>query len=282
MVVICESCTRELEDKVVVKCNAFCSSTFCQGCSRMSDEMLANVNGNQNLLWACNACKDLLKKSRFRCAMTSSNAANEMVIDALKTEIRDYVLGEIKAEIRQNFKTFSEKMPKTPIGPRPPFPNGSSRNKRPREVENEDDGTSHRPSKLLCGTGVCNPESNIIATANQANEANEVKFWLYLSNIHPDVSDEAVTNMVQSNLGTKDATVTKLVPRGRDVSSLTFVSYKVGMAVDLKPKAMSLDTWPSGIRFREFEDTGKKRDFLPPVLLNPIPVSASETPKTGK
>lgn len=137
----------------------------------------------------------------------------------------------------------------------------------------------HRPPKLLCGTGACNPESNLVAAT--VTQDNDTKFWLYLSNIHPDVSDETVTNMVRSNLGTNDATVIKLVPRGKDVRSLTFVSYKIGMAADLKSKAMCLDTWPSGVRFREFEDTGKKRDFLKPVVLNLQPPSAPETPKTG-
>lgn len=242
----------------------------------MSDEVLASVNGNENLFWACNACKDLFKKTRFRNALTSTNGANELVIDALKTEIRDYVLGEIKDEIRQNFKSLSENLPKTPIGPRPSFFGGSSRNKRQREAGNGEDETSQRPSKLLCGTGDGNPGSSVVA----AIQADNSRFWLYLSNIHPDVSEETVTNMIHSNLGVNDVTVIKLVPRGKDVRSLSFVSYKVGMEVNLKSKAMCLDTWPSGVRFREFEDIGRKRDFLMPVLLKPS--ATIETPKTGK
>lgn len=109
MIDVCESCARDLKDHVIVKCSAFCSSAFCQNCSRLSNEMLDAVNGNNKVFWACNACKDLLKKGRFRCAMTSSNAANEMVIDALKTEIRDYVLGELK----QKFVKTSELSRKT-------------------------------------------------------------------------------------------------------------------------------------------------------------------------
>ena len=254
----CEKCANEIAGEVF-KCGAFCSSQFCSRCSGLTEELKTAIKNSHHVVWMCTACKNLLAKARFTNAMISTNATNDNIVESLKKEVRDGILNDLRQEIRSNFKSWIDSIPSTPI-PRQRFPSISSvRSKRQREVENDDDGALQRPTKLLCGTGACNPDSNIAAVP--ANQENENKFWLYLSNIHPNVSDEAVANLVHSNLGTDNTTIIKLVPRGKDVHSLTFVSYKIGMVMNLKAKAMCSEIWPSGKRFREFEDIGKKRDF---------------------
>lgn len=265
MVDVCESCAHELTDQIVVKCNAFCSSKFCQRCSRMPDEILRAVNSSQNLFWACDACTDLMKKSRFRNAMVSVNDVNHTTIDELKAEIRDYVLGEIKTEIRLNFKNFADNMPVTPIGTLRPLVQVSTRSKRNRE--DDIDQTRTRPQKLFRGTGVA-ASSGMTTTDGGPTIHEEDRFWLYLSGISPEVTDDAVSSLVSSALETNDSIVTKLVPRGKDMSTLSFISFKVGLHPSLKEKAMTASSWPRGLVFREFVDDSRdnRRGFWKPSI----------------
>lgn len=116
--------------------------------------------------------------------------------------------------------------------------------------------SSRRPPKLLCGTATRNSDVCSVAI----DSADTVPdFWLYLSGIQPDVVDDTVRQMVQESLGTNEFKLVKLIPKGKDQRMLTFISFKVGIAADLKEKAMSADTWPMGIRFREFENQNLPR-----------------------
>lgn len=84
--------------------------------------------------------------------------------------------------------------------------------------------------------------------------------------------------MVKTRLGTDDVKVDKLVPRGKDTSNLTFVSFKIGIAHELKEKAMTSSTWPLGIRFREFENYSSNRmGFWDPTVDQPQPETPSVT-----
>lgn len=258
---VCEKCANELVGESI-KCGGFCSAHFCMNCSGMTTELQNTFSKNHHLVWMCYACHNLLAKARFTNAVTAVNAANEGIIDALKTEIRDSILNDIRSEIRTNFKSLIDAVPRTPLTLRPP-PKVASVNKRPRDADADDDNTT-RPAKLLCGTGAHNPD--VSAAAPQPSSDHPPSFWLYLSNIQPDVADDKVRDMVHQCLETSELKLVKLIPKNRDVRTLTFVSYKVGVSADLKEKAMSSSTWPIGIRFREFEDHSRLRqDFWRPT-----------------
>lgn len=99
-------------------------------------------------------------------------------------------------------------------------------------------------------------KNDVIAVPERTDENT---FWLYLSGVSPKAPDEKVIEMVKNRLETDDLTVVKLVPRGKDTNNLTFVSFKIGMKLDLRAKAMTSSTWPVGIRFREFENHSSSR-----------------------
>lgn len=255
---VCEKCANELVGESI-KCGGFCSAHFCMKCSGMTTELQNTFSKNHHLVWMCYACHNLLAKARFTNAVTSVNAANEGILDALKTEIKGSILNDIRAEIRTNFKSLIDAVPSTTLTFRPP-PKFTPVNKRPRDAEADDDNTIKQPAKLLCGTGAHNPE--VSTAALQPTSDHPPSFWLYLSNIQPDVADDKVRDMVHQCLETSELKLVKLIPKNRDPRTLTFVSYKVGVPADLKEKAMSSNTWPIGVRFREFEDHGRQRQVF--------------------
>ena len=98
-----------------------------------------------------------------------------------------------------------------------------------------------------------------------------IKFWLYISRIRPDVTKESVLEMVKANLNlTEDPDIFKLVPKGRDESTLTFISFKIGLDPAFKATALDRSTWPEGIMFREFLDYGSQK-FPRPLPTSIIP-----------
>lgn len=269
MLSVCEQCANEFTG-TPVKCMGFCSSLFCKKCSGMTDETQRLIDTNNHLVWMCFACCNILSKSRFHKSVASVNAANEKIIDALKTEIKDSILQDIRTEIRDNFKTLVEAVPSTPLAIQPPPFRPSSRSKRQRDTDVDDDSTNGRPSKQPCATGTRYSEVGSLAI-NSTSAAPE--FWLYLSGIQPDVEEDQVRHMVQESLATNDLKVVKLIPKNRDLRTLSFVSFKVGVSADLREKAMSADTWPRGIRFREFEDHSLTRQgFWRPTAVPVITV----------
>lgn len=60
-----------------------------------------------------------------------------------------------------------------------------------------------------------------------------------------------------------DPTVVKLVPKGKTIEYLSFVSFKIGLDPSLKSKALDPETWPEGLLFREFEDYGSSKFWFP-------------------
>lgn len=212
-----------------------------------------------------------MDKARFKNALVSVEQANQQLIEELKDQIRKDILEDIKLEIRTNFKTLIDSVPKTPL---PQTPGSFSFNsaKRRRDHDENMDIAAIRPSKLLRGTNETAPLA--MPTTSNQNPTDE-KFWLYLSGISPDVPDQTVTNLATETLGTEDVTVVKLIPRGRDPRTLNFISYKVGLPIGLKDKAMNSNTWPVGIVFREFEDkSAPKRVFWkPPTALPTLTIA---------
>lgn len=261
MLGVCESCANELIEENVVKCGGFCTAQFCLQCSKIDSTICAKVSSITNLFWMCNACSNMMEKARFRNAMVSTNAAVSQNFDELKNEIRCSVLEEIRLEIRTNFKQLIDAVPKTPA----PVPNvaffGSS--KRKRENDGKIEPTPKRLSQLRRGTD----SSGQPASVGTTSESN--MFWLYLSDISAGTPDECVTELVHQRLGSRDLKIVKLVAKGKDLRYFNFVSFKVGMPMQLKQKAMQESTWPSEISFREFEERGTSRKVFwkPPVVV---------------
>ncbi|XP_058839494.1 uncharacterized protein LOC131694974 [Topomyia yanbarensis] len=278
---ICEKCTNDVVGEII-KCGGFCSSGVCLRCSGMKPEIHDALKSSGHLIWMGYACKNIMSKARFSNALVSVNAANEHIIDSLKTEIKDAILADILTEIRTNFKALIDSVPAAPVlTPRVCQSAPRSRAKRLRDTDNDEDSTSHRPAKLLCGTANCNSGPNIVAPGAIASD--EPKFWLNLSGIDPQVPDDTVLQLVRTRLDSEEVKADKLVPRGREVRTLSFVSFKVSMPVRLKAKAMTADTWPLGIRFREFEDTGRAaQNFWRPPHTPIPPLITVETPLTSK
>lgn len=216
----------------------------------------------------------MMKNSRFKNAMISTNAATlelkdayQKVVEDLKTEIKDSLIAELKQEIQGGFNKLSPAV----LSPVPRHFQFRGRN-TPKRIRDEDASEpTEQPTKIFCGTS---------QSASNALEArSDENFWVYLTKISPEVSENDVLNLAKERLQTEDVVVRSLVPRGKPLSMLSFVSFKVGVHNDYKSKAMDPATWPKGIQFREFvdNDSNSRHFWKPPQRIDPGATSSIQS-----
>lgn len=246
----CNKCSSAINGIDIVTCRGFCGLTFHMTCTAVTHALMSYFTTNKNnLFWMCDECAELFRNSHFRAMTMPSNESGP--IGSLTNAIT-----ELRNEIQQ--LASKPAAPSTPLSRNKwPILGHRTTYKRQRVEETE----ARAPD--ACQVGCKQPAENVIGVPT-CKDQPEQKFWLYLSRIQPDVTNEAVSAMVKANLETNDnPIVAKLVPKGRDVAMLSFVSFKIGIDKGLKTKALDPATWPEGILFREFENFGGQGVRLP-------------------
>lgn len=276
---VCHSCARSIDANEVV-CRGFCKATFHFSCANMSEEFYNEVRGKPALFWMCPGCREMMGNARFKNALSSTNAAAievnntyQQLIEEMKSEIKESLIAEIRQEIKGGFNKLSPAV----LSPVPrSFRFGHTNS--PKRRRDDEATTSDQPSKILRGTG---PTTANVVPARVDRPVD--KFWIYLTKISPDVSESDIEKLAKECLHTDEVAAKSLIPKGRSPSTLSFVSFKVGVRHELKSKAMDPISWPQGIEFREFiEDEGRRTQHFwkpaPPADAGPainVPVPSN-------
>lgn len=85
----------------------------------------------------------------------------------------------------------------------------------------------------------------------------------YVTPFHVEQNEEDVLEYLRETLNVGESTLrcVKLVPRNKDISELSFVSFKVSVSDDLIPFINDRFYWPEGVEIREFESKNEKRSI---------------------
>lgn len=252
----CAKCTEAITGIDFVVCRGYCGATFhmntCSGVTRALQSYF--TTHRNNLFWMCDGCANLFENSHFRAV--SRTADDNSPLCSLTTAIT-----ELRSEIKQlHSKPVSLTTPSTNTL----WPTTEHRRatKRPREFE-----TAARTSDCRVGSKkLQDSELTVPVCPDLAKE----KFWLYISRIRPDVTVDAVADLVKANLQMNvNPHVVKLVPKGKEIDTLSFVSFKIGLDPTLKDKALDPSTWQEGLVFREFEDYGFQKFRIQSKTMKP-------------
>lgn len=240
---ICFACTNSVKKEDEIICKGFCRSPFHLECVHQSTDIRNSVSGCSQLYWMCEACSKMMSNANFCQAIISTNS-----VISLMTDEYSKALDGLRSEIAQNTANINTILQRTPAQSTPHIPRAQlsvPSRKRPRLLVEE---PPHN-EKASVGTREIAPEESI-PLATQKEE----KFWLYLSGFDPQATTQQIEKLVKNNLNTaKPVDVVKLVPKGRALDELTFVSFKVGLDMQLKDAALSGGTWQKGISFRQFD-----------------------------
>lgn len=278
----CDHCAKPVKsDEESVTCIAFCDRMIhlrCSANAKLNKPFMNIVQSCPNLAWMCDECAKLMKCCRFKSAMVSFGCALEAI-----TEKQEQAHAELRKEIAKQGQQIAQLSKgfalSTPTLLKPELPERQPPLKRRRHEIS--------PSKPLVGGTKVATEDNAFTEVLTVPEPKEL-FWLYLSRIHPSVKPESIEKLVKDCVQCEDLVkVVPLIKKDADMSRLSFISYKIGLDPKLREIALSAETWPKGILFREFENGNSKNMWLPrldspTVTISPVPgPSQYSTPTTG-
>lgn len=168
-------------------------------------------------------------------------------VDSMKEDIEKLNSAVIALAAKVESKIPVSSTPRWPKNDR--FDSGRGTPKRRRTSSSTDD------KPILCGKKA--PIDSV-----RTVDLNDDLVWVYLSAFHPTTTNDEISSLVSKCLcleTDEKPRVAKLVPRGKDPSTLNYVSFKVGVNQNKRDVALSCDSWPEGIQFREFDDSRSKK-----------------------
>ena len=283
--ILCHACAEDVNDEFV-PCQGFCNAVFHLHCSGAKTELLKEIASHRQIFWLCRSCTNLMSDLRHRrsvqCAFEAgqelSLSHHNRIVEQLKTEI----LSELKTELSANFAKLIASNSLTPksasqraggfrgSGGRRLFNNKLAPPAGPHPVPLE-----HDTGKLK---GSADVAQGVVATGYGTANDEVPRFWLYLSRVSRNVTEEQITKLAVDRLGVNDVKVKRLVAKGKDVNRMRFISFKVGMHVDLKDKALAATTWPDGLVFREFEERSGENFWEPTTAVDLTHVDPTSPP----
>lgn len=247
----------------LIRCSGFCDSTFHSECTTLERSHFNAVKKNRSVLFFCDSCIELLDKSRksiFEWNSVSAVSDSLSAFEKLSTEIatnRKLIL-ELSENINKNSSATSQGINQwKSIAAATNFSPGPA----PKRRATDDFPVVHEPPLTIRGTNPTAKSVNLISP----------KFWLHLSEFNVATEDVEVSTMVADCLGIQlnEVSTVKLVSKSRDVSTLKFVTFKVGFDISLKDKAMDPSVWPMNLNVRVFKDRIRNfssKNYFRPVL----------------
>lgn len=229
--VYCKSCAICIYTELALYavCAGPCGNSFHISCIGMRREQLQALS--QSIVWLCKECqtafsgwKDSLQDSSS--ALNDTSTVNTE-ISLLKTQVAT-IMDTLERIIPRDSSSVTDDLPhSTPIA-----------------TTNVTSGTNLSIEHQRSGP-------------NEAPERTRDNcFSLLLTNIDTAVSEHEVESMVHRCLGVPiedRINAKKLVPKRIDCRSLDYISFKIDLNWKWKDLAMCVSTWPSNIKFREFQ-----------------------------
>lgn len=250
---VCKSCSAATVGEVVIVCEGFCANTYHAKCVELSIDEKKCCLVNPHIYWICAECSSFLRDIRYSNEMKSefekrtkqqhsSQDSSRNENRSASNNVSDDIV-EMKQQIENINKTLAE----------------LSQLSNSRFCESSlsavDQPIAHSspssPYKLIHGCRKVEARRNITQHVKNADG----KFWLFFTRIKNDVTEDEIRVMVTESLGIDDdLVVKKLVPDWKDTSLLPCISFKVGIDVSLRDRAICSSTWPEGICFRQFQE----------------------------
>lgn len=251
----CKCCQKVISNSDRIVCRGFCGESFHAICVRV-DCSLKDVLGlnERNVYWMCDTCSELFTNDHFRSILNRHDTDTAGIPNSISS---------IQNDIMKLNSTVTALAAKIDSKPRTPFRFNSNGSRLDDGQRNPSENTPKRrrgengatvSSKPSCGTKVSCSSIKMVKTSKDL-------FWIHLSAFHPTTTEEEISGLVRECLQLDEdrkPKVIKLIPKGRDPATLNFISFKVGVGSELKQEALSCETWPQDVLFREFEDDRAK------------------------
>lgn len=257
----CDRCAKTVKKvEESIECMGFCNSVVHMKCDNLNIPFIKNIRERPNLFWMCDECTKLMKITRFKSVVSSLGCVISTVLENQQTG-----LSELKAEISKTNQQVTDVIVQNnnQVAQLANIVNVTTTGRGPNKERPAKRFREDTDALNVVTTGTRNIGNNSVLAVKPAPNY----FWVYLSRFHPSVKEDAVEKLVRDGLQTLEPIkVISLVKKGADLSSMNFISYKVGVPVELKDAALDPACWPEGIVFREFEGNSKNVVWIPPTV----------------
>lgn len=236
-----------------------CNIVYHSRCAGLSRSKLATITESPNVRWYCNIC----------CEATESPPT----VATLSTQL---------TAIQESLTKLADAVVKPPVWPSVLASAKSSKRRRIADTDESSKADLH-------------PTLQPVATVVGSDESNEIlqvvapRKLLVASMLHPSTESEQLEVFLKGKLDvptdSSEIRVHKLVPAGKDLTQLDYVSFKVSVPGHRFEEFMAPSIWPKGVRVREFELRPRKPRnvgvFLP-LPKTTLTVGASQGDQTDQ
>lgn len=269
---LCGECHLPINDLEPVRCG-FCDSFFHIGqqCSGFNGRAHKELFAQGKAIYICSACKIELGGKSIRAYLAEklndvpAAPSNANLSD--KFQLLCDTVGTLSNKVDRLMLSHS----RNDLSPTPPvWPSVGVKRRR-------GDNDTGRAVRQSADRGTKSIDFSDLSVATIIPAPPPVRWWLYLSGFHPSITDSDVRKVVTRCLDITgdDSTVdvVRLVPKGMDISNMTFVSFKIGLDPSFEQSALMASSWPTGLLFREFVVMPKNRYGGTTAIGIPPPVS---------
>lgn len=252
------SCTNSNTEKVI-NCSGLCNKTVHAACLKFNNAVFSLFNSYTNFKWFCDDCQILL-------ATFSRNSDGMFkLLLSLSEEVKTIVGISSGTSDKRTTRSAKRNLPRnldirsassSTAGPAP-VPSPVSPALAPSPAFQHSERTAHhhiqhQPYRSECFVGT----GDIAATSIKS--VPETKY-IYASRFANSTTPDALKDYLCTKLGLSEVAFDcrLLVAAGKDVNSLNFISFKIGVNVDLYTKLLVPNIWPAGILVREFVHRSK-------------------------
>lgn len=250
----CNICSETIEASELaqtVTCFVCEKSFHGFGCIGLSKPHLKFIKDIKGILWSCEHCC-ITTFQKFVCNKLTEISSNDSSVKS-----QDVILSRIDAmslellNLKKNVDALNVSEDCIPIGAK------RFRSGKPSTPSNNVTSFTWPKSSTSSTPAVIG--TNLESTTLKVIEA---PMYFHVSRFSTDTSETELESWISSKLNvTPEQYVkcTKLVPKGRELDTLEFISFKVAIPSGLEKQVMDASIWPSNITVRPFEQRG----FLP-------------------
>lgn len=239
--VVCESIT----------CVGPCKLPICRSCSGLTRSAVKVALDCVNLHFYCDKCNPYSIKE---------------VSDALK-EVKESI-GKLN-EVLSNATKLNSGTVMSPMFPPIHFESGSTSALKRRRVDNS--SSTQRSASPNRGIIVGSCTTATLQTV-------ESRKCVVASMLHPTTKIDDLTKYLSKALNLPDGDsslrCSLLLPAGRDIKDLDFISFKIGMPESKFSLLLSPEIWPRGVKVRPFIPKFGSRPVGITLPLDPLVISA--------
>jgi hypothetical protein len=254
------------DEKDGTVCKGFCGKAFHMIYLNlnMDKKVLETVRTCGSFLFLCDSCSKLLESVVMRRFLSEAEDDLADLVETIhsSTQKIDEMCSNAVASVRATVATVAEdnKTP-APVAELSPAVKARAQRAKAAKVkagpEKQEIPVTH-PTKeevLLTSLSAAEKTNFFVGTSNDALDgiaAVEEMRFLVLSRIHPDTTSDKIANCIRRKTGITNIRCHLIIPRGKTVNELEYVSFKVGVEAANCPMLMVPDLWPANVLVRDF------------------------------